>query len=236
MPTLVIDIETIGEDFDEMDDVTKSELTKNIQASPGTPEYDEAVDDIKNRLVFSPLTGEIVAIGVLDAEKNQGVVYFQAPGESLEEFSEDGVKYKPMSEKQMLESFWGGAARYDTFVTWNGRQFDIPYLIIRSAVHGVHITQDLMQNRYLSSQRYGAKHIDVFDQVRFYGALRQPGSLHMWCRALGIESPKEGDVAASDVGLAFRQGKYAEIAKYNARDIYATKEIYDQWKEFFLPR
>lgn len=235
MPTLIIDIETIGEDFNALDETTKKELTKYIEAAPGTPEYDEEIETVKNGLVFSPLTGEIVAIGVLDAEKDQAVVYFQAPGQDLEEFSEGNTKYKPMNEKQMLESFWGGAARYDTFVTWNGRQFDIPYLIIRSAVHGVHVTQDLMQNRYLSSQRFGAKHVDVFDQVRFYGALRRPGSLHMWCRAFGVESPKEGDVAAGDVGKAFHEGKYEEIAKYNGRDLVATKAIYERWKEFFSP-
>jgi 3'-5' exonuclease len=30
----------------------------------------------------------------------------------------------------------------------------------------------------------------------------------------------------------FKQGKYAEIARYCARDLYATKELYGYWEKF----
>lgn len=233
MATLVIDIETIGEDFNEIDPLTQAELTKNITAAPDTPEYEEALEQVKKNLVFSPVTGRIVTIGVLDVEKGQSVVYFDAPKEDLDETTEDNTTYKPMTEAQMLESFWGGAQKYDTFVTWNGRSFDVPYLMVRSAVHKVAVSQDLMSHRYLSSQRYGPRHIDLYDQIRFYGAVQRPGSLHLWCRALGIETPKGGDVAASDVGEAFKQGKFLEIARYNARDLLATKAVYERWKQYF---
>lgn len=233
MPTLVVDIETVGEDFDQIDPLTQAELTKNIQADPKTPEYTKELDQVKRNLVFSPVTGRIITIGVLDVEKNQAVVYFDSADEDLEESVEENVTYKPMTEAQMLESFWGGVRRYDVFVTWNGRAFDVPYLMVRSAVHGVIPSQDLMAHRYLGSQRFGVKHIDLYDQVRFYGAVQRPGSLHLWCRALGIDSPKSGDVAASDVGEAFRQGKFLEIAQYNARDLFATKAVYEHWKKYF---
>lgn len=233
MSTLIIDIETIGEDFDEMDPLTQSDLTKHISAAPDTPEFQDELEQVKQNLVFSPLTGRIITIGVLDAEKDQAVVYFDDDNSGLKESSEGNVKYKPMTEAQMLESFWGGADQYDTFVTWNGRSFDVPYLIVRSAVHGVAVRKDLMGHRYLSSQRYGPKHIDLFDQVSFYGAVRRPGSLHMWCRALGIETPKAGDVAASDVGKAFAQKKFLEIAQYNARDLFATNALYRYWRTYF---
>ena len=56
--------------------------------SESEEEYVKALEELKSGLGFSPLTGQIVAIGVLDYDKNQGVVYFQAPGENFKEFQE----------------------------------------------------------------------------------------------------------------------------------------------------
>ncbi len=226
MPKLVIDIEAVGEDFDTMDPTTQEELTKRV------PEGDkDALEEVKNSTGLSPLTGEIVAIGILDVEKEKGVVYFQAPDEKIEEFEEGGVVYKQMDEKAMLESFWGGVDSYDEFITFNGRGFDIPYMIARSAVHKVRITKDLMSHRYLNSQQYGAKHVDLYDQLGFYGAWR-PRGLHLWTRALGITSPKQGGLSGADVGDYYKKKKFVDIAKYNGRDLFATRELYLYWKEF----
>lgn len=233
MPRLVFDIETIGEDFDTLDATTQDSLTRWIKReSHDGDEYEVALADIKQGLGFSPLTGSIVAIGVLDCDRDKGVVYFQDKGEGLSEETEDGIVYKPMDEKTMLEHFWDGARKYDEFVSFNGRTFDVPFLMVRSAVHGVRPTKDLMSNRYVGSQRTGAKHIDLLDQLSFYGAVRRKGSLHLWCRAFGIKSPKEEGVTGDDVSSLFREGKYLDIAKYNAQDIRSTKELYDKWDEY----
>ena len=79
---LVIDIETIGEDFESLDETTKENLTRWIKKDSDTEdEYKIALQDLKNGLGFSPLTGEVVAIGLLDYYKNKGAVYYQAPGQ-----------------------------------------------------------------------------------------------------------------------------------------------------------
>lgn len=231
---LVFDIETAGEDFDSLDMETQDALTRWIKKeSRDDGEYAVALDDLKQGLGFSPLTGEIVAIGVYDTEKDKSVVYFQDGGTHMEETKEGDVTYKPASEKEMLEHFWEGAQRYEEFVTFNGRTFDVPFIIVRSAVHGIKPTKDLMHNRYLSLQPVDAKHIDLLDQLNFYGAMRRKGSLHLWTRAFGITSPKIKGVTGDDVTALFRDGEYLAIAQYNARDIRATKELYDKWHEFF---
>ena len=85
MAKLIFDIETIGEDFDSLDETTKKVLTNWIKKeSDNEEEYEKSLEDIKNGLGFTPLTGEIVVIGVLDYDKNKGAVYFQAPGVKLE--------------------------------------------------------------------------------------------------------------------------------------------------------
>ena len=233
MPKLIFDIETIGENFDELDSATRDVLTKWIKKdSESEEEYVKALEELKSGLGFSPLTGQIVAIGVLDYDKNQGVVYFQAPGENLKEFQEENITFKPCSEKEMLENFWKGAEKYNEFITFNGRSFDAPFLAVRSAVHKIKTSKDLMSNRYLSSQRFGATHIDLFDQLTFYGATRRKGGLHLWCRAFGIISPKAQGVTGDDVAQLFKEKKYKEIAKYNVGDLNATKELYDYWKNY----
>lgn len=230
---LVFDIETIGEDFDTLDEITQETLTRWIKKESDTEtEYEKSLADLKNGLGFSPLTGEIVAIGVYDTEKDKAAVYFQAPNGSIENSEEDNVKFRILDEKGLLQQFWNLSEKYDEFVSFNGRAFDVPFLMIRSAIHGVKPTKNLMVNRYLSSQPKNAQHIDLLDQFTFYGAVRRKGSLHLWSRAFGIKSPKAEGITGEDVGKLFKEKKFFEIAKYNVGDLIATKELYDRWKKF----
>jgi DNA polymerase elongation subunit (family B) len=233
MPTLVFDIETIGEDYDTFDDTTKDILTYWLKKqSLSGPDYEAELAELKDGLGFSPLTGSIVAIGVLDHEKQKGCVFYQSPGNASEDFEEDGIKFKAVSEKEMLQNFWDGAKKYTDFVTFNGRGFDVPFILARSAVHGVKPTKDLMSKRYLSQMPFDAKHIDLQDQLSYYSAVRKPGNLHLWCRALGIESPKANGVHGDNVKELYDSGHYLDIAKYNVRDIRATSELYEKWREY----
>lgn len=70
MSTLIFDIETVGKDFDAVDDTTQAVLTRWIKHEAASDEdYATALADLKNGLGFSPLTGQIVAIGVSDGER-----------------------------------------------------------------------------------------------------------------------------------------------------------------------
>lgn len=234
MATLIFDIETVGEDFSVMDETTKESLTRWIKREAySEAEYEAQLRDLEEGLGFSPLTGQIVALGVLDAERERSAVYYQPGSGKKEDFEEDGCKYEALSEKGMLEKFWEIARKYDTFVTFNGRSFDVPFLWTRSAVCGVKPTKNLMANRYLGSQPWNAKHIDLFDQFSFYGSVRRKGSLHLWTRAFGIESPKNQGVTGDDVRGLFREGKCQEIARYNARDLRATLALYRRYRDYF---
>lgn len=234
MPTLIFDIETVGEDFSTMDETTQESLTRWIKREAySETEYASQLQDLADGLGFSPLTGRIVAIGVLDVEREKAAVYYEPSGESESTFEEQGCKYEALSEKEMLVKFWEIALKYDTFVTFNGRSFDVPFLWTRSAVHGVKPTKNLMANRYLSSQPWNAKHIDLYDQLSFYGSVRRKGSLHLWTRAFGIESPKNQGVTGDDVQGLFKTGKHEEIARYNARDLRATLALYHRYCDYF---
>lgn len=232
MAKLILDIETIGENFDALDETTQGALTSWIKKEAGSEEeYRAALGGLKDELGFSPLTGEIAAIGLLDYERDKGIVYFQAPGEEIQEFEEDGMKFKQATEKEMLDEFWKVADQYEEFITFNGRAFDAPFLIVRSAIHKIKPTRDLMEGRYLYQQR-NCRHIDLLDQLTFYGAARKKGSLHLWSRAFGIKSPKADGVTGDDVARLFKEKKFKEIAQYNVGDLRATKELYGHWESY----
>jgi len=234
MPSLVFDIETIGYGFDQFDKTTQEALTWWAkQICKNDKEYKVQLKLIKEGFGLSPLTGEIVSIGVMDVEKNQGVVFYQAPKKEIKDHKKGKFEFKKRTEKQMLKSFWRGAKGYDVFVGFNSRSFDVPFIMARSAKHKIKPSKNLMSNRYLSSQFNEVKHIDLMDQFAFYGAVRKPGNLHLWCNLFNIKSPKQSGVKGDDVARLFKQKQYKKIAYYNSRDLIATRALYKKWIKYY---
>ncbi|MCE5194925.1 MAG: ribonuclease H-like domain-containing protein [Nitrospiraceae bacterium] len=219
MSRLIIDIETAGKDFDSLDKHTQDYLLK-------WAETEEEIKDIKESLALYPLTGEIIVIGLFDPDLDKGAVYFQSPEILSFPFEKDGVKFEPGTEKEILEKFWDKVKKYSEIVTFNGRAFDCPFILVRSAKHKIRPTKELMPNRYNGS------HIDLLDQLAFYGASRRKFSLDMWCRTFGIKSPKEDGITGAEVKNLFAEKKYIDIAKYCLGDLKATKDLLYYWENF----
>jgi uncharacterized protein YprB with RNaseH-like and TPR domain len=234
MATLVFDIETVGETWEDIDRVTQDVLLRWVRKTSASKIEEAALTtDLKENLGFSPLTGKIVAIGVYDIERKQGAVYYTGEGTEAD-VEVGGYILKQRSEKEMLQDFWEGAKSYDTFVTFNGRAFDVPFLLHRSVVHEIIPTCDLMGGRYLYQQK-GVRHVDLQDQLTFYGAMFRKPSLHLFCRAYGIESPKVEGVSGDDVAELFANRQFRDIARYNARDVIATTKLYEKWLTYLAP-
>ncbi len=220
MSYLVFDIETVGDSWETLDSGTQEYLLKYAE----TPEEQ---DTVKQTLGFHPLTGQIVAIGLYDPEKDIKSVYFQAPGADLpEKYEQNGIHYLVGSEQQILEKFWATVRKYQTFVTFNGREFDCPYVLMRSAIHRVAPTRNLMPYRYSDKE-----HVDLLDQLTFYRATRK-FNLDYYCKRFGIVSPKEEGVTGLMVPEMYAEGKYHEIAEYCMRDVVATGELLQIWRDY----
>ncbi len=221
MGRVIFDIETVGADFDSLEPAVGEYLLK-------WAESEEEKERIKESLSFYPLTGEIVAIAMLNPDTDKGVVYYQAPGDPLLPFEDEGIRYECGTEKEILEKFWSTVKPYDQIVTFNGRAFDCPFISIRSAVNKVKPARDLMPYRYNNS----SSHIDLFDQLCFYGATKRKFPLDMWCRTFGIKSPKADGVTGYDVKDLYKAGRHLDIARYCAGDVKATKELLFVWENY----
>jgi uncharacterized protein YprB with RNaseH-like and TPR domain len=134
-----------------------------------------------------------------------------------------------MSEAELLRSFWHLADSAELVVSYNGRGFDVPFLVVRSLILGVPARVDL-----LSSPFSLRPHLDLF---RLIGHGRGgPGStsLDVICWALGIESPK-GAMDGSMVAPTYARGDIESIAGYNAADVRATTAVFRHLREQLLP-
>lgn len=219
MSRIVFDIETIGANFDEL----PAEAQKYILKSG---EDEKKNQGVKEKLGLWPLTGEIAAICLLNPDTGKGRVYFQSPGGKTEPLVENGMEYLALSEKEILERFWQEIKNYNQFITFNGRGFDCPYIILRSGVLKVRPTRNLMPYRYKDDE-----HIDLLDQLTFYGAFRR-FSLDFYCRTFKLDSAKTEGMSGDKVQEYFKKGKYLAIAKYCADDVRATAELFDRWEKY----
>ena len=217
MKTIIFDIETIPQDFESLDEAQKYYLLK-------TSETDDEKAKTKDQMALWAPTNKIVAIGMLCVETGKGAMYYQ--DKEKKEFEENDIKYWSGDEKEILEKFWAAIAHANKFVTFNGRGFDCPVLMLRSAMLKVKPSKNLMPYRYSADQ-----HIDLLEQLTFYNSVRK-FNLDFYCKAFGIQSPKSSGVTGHDVAPLFKSGEFEKIARYCAGDLQATRELYLRWQDY----
>jgi DNA polymerase elongation subunit (family B) len=223
--TVVFDIETVSFPWLELDPMQRERLTR----------YAEDHEDFLRRKAggsFSPYTGKIVVIAMLNPETGNGVVWYEAPERSEAKSADGHFDFIGCGEKEMLAEFWEKLAKYGRCVTFNGRTFDGPFLSVRSAIH------DLSPSKNLLGYRYSMEtHVDLLEVLTFQGAVSrdQTPTLHSACVAFGIPSPKSEEMHGYAVGEAYREGRLGEIADYCRRDVEATAALYRRLESTLLP-
>lgn len=221
MAKIIFDIETVGMQWEDCDGGTQDSFLKFTKT-------EEEEQQVKDSLSFYPVTAQIVTIAMMEAETQKAFVCYQVPGEQPQRTTEGEAEYFAVSnEKQLLELFWQKIAKCESFVTFNGRGFDCPFILVRSAINKIKATKNLMPDRYRSNA-----HIDLMEKLTYLGAVRRRFSLHVWCSAFGIKSPKEDGVMGEDVKKLFQEGKHREIAKYCLGDVAATRELFLLWDKY----
>ena len=223
MASVVFDIETVGIEWESLDDAQRTYLQKNARTDAERAKMPEM-------LSLWPFTGRIVVLAMVNPESGKGRVWYEKTDGRLEEASSDGLfTFIGDTEPVFLGEFWKAIARFHRFVTFNGRCFDGPFLMLRSAILGIPTVKNLVGYRYAVRP-----HLDLLDVVSFFGASRK-WNLDFTCKAFGVESPKEQGMDGYSVGPYYRAGRLREIAQYCRRDVEATARLYLKIEKTLLP-
>lgn len=214
VPTLVFDIETLGKKFEDLDESEQDYLLNNLEKN------EEDKEKAKAKTGLYSIFGSVCAIGGYDVGNKNGIVLSLSEKEIKPE--KENFVYKTFkTEKELLEEFWKISFDYEQFVTYNGDNFDFPFLMIRSGINRVKMPFEI--------KRWGSeKFIDLQVKIRQSHAFK----LEFLCKAFGIENPKEKGVHGDDVTRLYNDGEFNKIADYVARDATATAELYLVWKNY----
>ncbi len=200
----------------------------------------------KAEMALSPFTAQVICLGLqLMESPSEGEwmlrrrgAYLVDPdcveGELLPDELSTGDPLFRCTERTLLEQFWKLLEKYPGvhLVSFNGRNFDAPFLMLRSALYRIRPSRNLMEGtRY----RYGG-HTDLLDELCFYnpqpvGATKRY-NFDFYARAFGIDSPKAHGVDGTQVAELYHSGRYHEIAEYCLRDVAATWELFTLWYRY----
>lgn len=177
----------------------------------------------REQLGLYALGASVVAIGLLNPESGKGAMLYDDRHGTIESIAvPDGVNITLFGgdEEAILTHFWETVARFGRVISYNGRGFDVPFLMQRSLIRGVTISVNLMPPRF----QMRSNHMDLAEVLSQFRATR-PYGLAAWTQAVGLTSPKEGEVAGAQVGEFFHAGKVAPILEYCLRDVVATAAL-----------
>ncbi|MCL5267027.1 MAG: ribonuclease H-like domain-containing protein [Bacteroidetes bacterium] len=231
MAAVVFDIETSGFPPELFDKAQIDYLMKGADKEENEEKRQQVRDELIKQLNLWPLTAQVVAIALLNVDSGNGISLYCADEESEVEKKEGDKSFLFIAgdERKVLEKFWEYIVKFDDFVTFNGRSFDCPFVMLRSAVLGIRPSRDLMAGtRYQSPH-----HIDLLEELTYHGTTRK-FNLDFYCKSFGIESPKSHGITGYDINDYFRAKRYSEIAEYCMGDVVATAQLYRKWKELLF--
>jgi 3'-5' exonuclease len=235
---LVFDIETAGLPYESFSESQREYLVRGAQT-------DEEREKKISEMALTPLTSQVVCIGMKRVRfsgetlaETDTIALCKDPDCIDEDHRTgtlgDGNKSLYSNERFLLEQFWRIVKKYDPIhlISFNGRNFDAPFLMIRSAVLGVRPSKNIMQGTKFNY----SLHTDLIDELTFFqgsafGATKR-FNFDFYTRAFGLVSPKSEGVDGSKVGEYYKAGRIDEIAEYCLRDVNATWELYLLWRKF----
>lgn len=237
MSYLIFDIETAALEFDALDPAQQEYLLRGTNS----PEEQE---ERKRQMSLNPLTARVVALGMISVATRDAdpiaCVYSNCGDDEAEEQEQtlaDGSIWRTMSEANLMRRWWdvlrkGRTRGGYTLITFNGRGFDCPFLMLRSAALRIKPSRNLMDG---TRWRYDG-HVDLQEELAFRNfsssGPTKRFNFDFYCKAFGIKSPKGEGITGYDVPEFWRAGRHREIAEYCLRDVWATWDLYKFWKEY----
>jgi len=145
----------------------------------------------------------------------------------MEIVSLDEPAHRP---EQIAKAFWLGWERYahPTWVTFNGRSFDIPLMELAAYRYGISVPAwfNIYDRTYSQNRnRYNLEaHLDLHEILTNFGSTWFRGGLNL--AAALVNKPGKIDVQGDMVLDMYRQGKLHEISEYCRCDVLDTYFVF----------
>lgn len=139
----------------------------------------------------------------------------------------DAPEFRP---HVITKTFWAGWEHYKhpTFVTFNGRSFDIPLLELAAFRYGVAVPAwfNTLERSYQQNRnRYNLQaHLDLHELLTNFGSTWFRGGLNLAAHL--VSRPGKMDVQGDMVQDMFAQGRLAEISEYCRCDVLDTYFVF----------
>ena len=140
---ITIDIETIPQDINDFSEKQLKYLLKDCKT-------DEEQNAKQTEFGLSALTGKICCIGVnitKNEHNSQSIAFLLGRHENN---TSSNVYSYAENEKTLLNNFWSyiseeiSKSKNILFITFNGRSFDFPFIMMRSAINEITPLYNLM--------------------------------------------------------------------------------------------
>jgi len=122
-------------------------------------------------------------------------------------------------EKDMLEQFWEVLSKYDHFVTYNGRSFDLPCMYLHGITHGIRPAVSIDRGRYNRGNHTDLRQI-LAGEDRF-----APGKLDFFAKKF-LGAQKTEGIDGAMVQDYWNMGLYEDISKYCRQDCQITYDLF----------
>lgn len=216
MSVITFDIETIPTQ-QPLNTAQETFLKRRVTLEQEKLRRDLTQGEIETIMATHPYLGQIICIGLFE-ESDQSTTSLVG------------------SEETILRKFWSiiGKPQYQrgTFVHYNGMGFDVPFIIKRSMVHKIPITNQ----QFLNMTKFRTNpHYDVALMDSNWGSWNPMVKLDLITQMLGIPSPKE-KISGEHVYDYWKEGKIGEVAEYCLRDVIATYKVLQIQKNYIFDK
>jgi DNA polymerase elongation subunit (family B) len=211
---LVTDIETVKDET--IDAGLLAELNEAAMGKRGAD-----AEKIAAGLALSPMTGKICCVGWRHGDYAAGATKIEWRGGASTLVSKD--------EKTVLTKIadlFEATSQLTTFVTFNGKPFDMPFIKVRCAIQGIPLQYKIRDSKYDLGSHFDIRSaLTNFDQ---YGK----GTLPQWAARFGIEV-KYPDLDGSMTQRFYDLDELPQIALHCESDILITSQLFERTFRYF---
>lgn len=180
--------------------------------------FEEKYTEMFSSFALSPLTGKIICYSALVMEK--GIII---KDDTFCNENEIAVlsRLNKIAEEAAGRNF---SATFDQVIGFNSKSFDIPFLIVRSAINR-------LNSPFLLTSKYDLNHhFDVRSALTNFND-RMQGTLAQWCLAFGIEY--DDSVTGRDIFALMKTGQKEVIQAKCRQDRDVTIQLYNSIERYY---